>query len=458
MVIINRQKRVDNSSVRRKYVMLLCLILCQIMFTGCAKSDKKVLSDVKAQFVSDYSGAQFEEIELDMVQRQTNANEKKDYASVSLIAENADVCFSCNYEVMYVKYNDGWKLEKCDMTGGQYTIKRTTVTEKDAERVVLSNYQGMYEQISFKDRKTNLNDGSDVFVYYGSYSDGYLTQTDEISVEYKYSLYDGWVYNNHIKEENNKSWNILGKWSYQLGDSNMWIRINKITNEQIEFEYDFNYIGVWSNLSGWHREAKHYASNGVETRNLDKTENGIAFNLLDDDMATPYVYVTNHGGVTFDGVWFNQDDTYVFYYEDGDGYATRNENGVWPQIYKIEDMPIIDYTKEKPVSGGTKTSSKTYNLYGQYKTLDAEVSLSEHAGSGSLGEISIIGDGKVLYSVKANKYNENYNKEQISVDVSGVKSLTIIRNVAYVKYEFGNILKMTNEEPTITINNIQVSR
>ena len=235
----------------------------------------------------------------------------------------------------------------------------------------------------------------------------------------------------------------------------MWIEIKKITNDSIEFEYDFYYDSIgWTISSGEVKERKQYKSNGIQVRNLTKSEGGVKFNLLQGESATPYLYLDKYGGVTFDGMWYNADDSYVFYYDDGDGYKTRIKHGVWPQTCKIEDYPIIDYSKEN-----SNYVSKTYDLYGQYQILNAEVSLSKYASVGSAGSIKIVGDGRVVHTVQGSFFNQAGEVKKIEVDVTGIRELTIFYCREYVEYKFGGIgWELTNDEPVIGIEKISLKR
>lgn len=460
------------------YILLEMLILVAFL-TGCspkAKSDQEIMNDVKDDFLYNWSFVDFDDIDIEVYKRQTNKEEKIDFAWVTVAAENDEISMEVSYEVEYALYNDGWELEEINYSKRDYQVKKSSVTEDDALSIVTQNYQDVYEEIVLLQHDTDLAYRTDTFVFEGTYSEGYVTITDHITVCYEYSLRDRWYNASHQREEIFQNWSVGGRWSYKLGDNEMWIDIVDLNNGMIGIEYDFDYDCIYETaFYGWKKTREQYASNGIETRTIDYTDDGFCFNLLEDESTTPYIYITKYGGLTFDGWWANEDDSYVFYYNGGNGYQTRIDSGQWSDEAEVSKMPIVGYTEMLDTiisaknhlgetittvfgyvqrNGKPYTGSNTYNLYGQYKTLTGQAFLTEHADFGSHGEVRILGDGEVLYSIKAESFTKDHCVDDINISVDGVEALTIECTGDYVtEHDI-----FTIEHPTIGFTELIVHK
>ena len=431
------------ANFRRIFILTLVSII-SVMLMGCTPkpiSESEVKKVIEEYFLNEYRGDY--NVSSEVVLRQTDKENKTDYVWTHIIAENDLVSVECDGELEYVLYNEGWQLNNCDLNNMHYDIKKTTVTEDEAKEMLLSDIVTEYDELSFENRATDLYSGNDTFVFHGKYSEGYMDKTDIIYVTYRFGLYDGWKYDMSNVGNTLEEWNVYGKWTYKSSDSDMWIEILDITENEIEIAYDFNYTCAYEKaLSGMQLKKEHYVSNGTVRRALRCEGNEIAFNLVTDQSDTPYVYITPEGGLTFDGVWYNEEDTFVFYYEDGDGYQTRAESGLWSDEIYLNKKRLISFTNYVPtnsieshngnkfetlgyISNSTETAANTYNLYGQYKELHGTVVLNKNSQPENFGEIKIWGDNELLYCVQASELSPENSEKSIVVDVTGVKELTI---------------------------------
>ena len=182
-------------NIQKLYVIFIGLLMGMFLLSGCANSDGRVRKDVEELFVSNYSYIKFDDVDSELVQRQTNSREKTDIAVVSISSENDEVDIEATYEVTYIKYNDGWKLEKEKYIDGKVALKKSLLKEETAKKEIYREYDQEYISIELKDRMTNLYEWTDSFIFHATSTKGYLTQTDEIIVVYKYSLGEGWQLN-----------------------------------------------------------------------------------------------------------------------------------------------------------------------------------------------------------------------------------------------------------------------
>ena len=217
------------------------------------KNGKKVIEEY---FLNEYRGDY--NVSSEVVLRQTDKENKTDYVWTHIMAENDLVSVECDGELEYVLYNEGWQLNNCDLNNMHYEIKKTTVTEDEAKEMLLRDIVTEYDELSFENRATDLYSGNDTFVFHGKYSEGYMDKTDIIYVTYRFGLYDGWKYDMSNVGNTLEEWNVYGKWTYKSSDSDMWIEILDITENEIEIAYDFNYTCAYEKaLSGMQLKKCH---------------------------------------------------------------------------------------------------------------------------------------------------------------------------------------------------------
>ena len=468
----NEKPVADKKNRSFRNIGLLGLIV--IMCVGCcilyscsksiwgAKSDGKIRKEIQEKFEMKYSNIFFSDISVDIDKRQTNQDDKTDYITLSIVAENEDIELSCNCETEYIKYNEGWNLEVCEFKDTSYTLLRTSVTEEDAEKAFLDNYTEEYDELELIDRETLLGEKKDIFYYQVIKEKGYREENKEIEFGYEYSLNGGWEFSNIEVTNVHNTWTIEGRWTYSDTKTNMWVDIKGIYDDEIELEYDLNYTctqeigGAYSQPGEFSR---HIKSDGVERLKL-KDDNGKLRIDLDDTTISPALHITEYGGITFDGWVWNEDDMFVFYYEDGDGYETRDSNDVWDEKillnsilpvyingsgkiysnnqgdYKIaleHGEPLEDTAGETYVDTTyyvrdeeeySNIASETYQLYGKYNKLTGKVLLTEQSSTKDKASVNIYGDGEKIYSCTPKNISSSGYVE-FELDISKMKELTI---------------------------------
>lgn len=305
--------------MKMKKIALIMAVLCLLLSLAACSEDavpeNDVCSDIQALFLEDYSNIDFDDVSVEIDRRQTNEDDKTDYVWAFVSASNDDLQFNGAYYAEYVLYNEGWLLQEHRMESGELSLRRSTVTESQAETAVRSENLPDYDGLTLTDRITDLNYGEDLFYFEGQYTEGYLSAVDMIEVRYCYTLSGGWDLESVDCISTTETWDVLGKWEYHADGESMWLYIHEINDDTITVEFDFDY--TWEYDSAWYgltREDQHFISSGIETRQLSATENGTSFNLMTNMPSTPYVYISKTQGVTFDGYWSNPDDSYILTY------------------------------------------------------------------------------------------------------------------------------------------------
>lgn len=99
----------------KKVLLFLCCLFVMGSLTACgqkAVDENQILNDIKT-----YEGFAPLNVEIDnweIVKRQTNFDEKTDFAYCTVRASNDDYSVVRNYKMKYVLYNDGWLLENVE--------------------------------------------------------------------------------------------------------------------------------------------------------------------------------------------------------------------------------------------------------------------------------------------------------------------------------------------------------
>ncbi|MDO4866748.1 MAG: hypothetical protein Q4C10_09330 [Clostridia bacterium] len=118
-------------------LVFLSLAVCLSM-TACGKpvpGKNRIIDDIMAND-SHFNGSGLKVTSFEITQRQTRERDMEDRVWVTLRAENQYGAYEASYELLYVLYNDGWKLEDCDRA--DYTVTPNTYpTEEELMQSVI---------------------------------------------------------------------------------------------------------------------------------------------------------------------------------------------------------------------------------------------------------------------------------------------------------------------------------
>lgn len=453
------------------FILFIIVILVIIFVHLGEQSDNTIKEKAKEIFLSEYSAIKFEKIDVEITDKETGLNKDSYYTILNICGTNDEIELECVYRLKYKKCDINWQLEHYKCTDINYEMKKSLLTKNNAVTDLNEHFPKQYEDVQVKDRITDLSNKEDTFILNAKYKKGYLERMDEITISYNYDLFKGWVATISVDEGSN-DWLILGKWTYQATGGDMWINIDSVKDNVIYFEYKFNFKNIYEDLNNEIiNENKSYSSTKLESRNiiLEEDNDTFSFQLVEGEANANYVYVSAYGGITFQNTYIEPSDSYVFYYEDGDGYDTRIENKIWLDKINLSKLHVSNCTKyidgcEHSIfeyeSEDSGYASNTYNIYGQYNTLVGEVSLNNRTTKECTGKINIIGDGKELYSVEVKDIIGKTEKTQIQINISGVKELTIEcgggRVLSVLK--IGPAYRENIYFPTITLSNVEIRK
>lgn len=155
---------------------VFCLSACDS--TPKEKTSDQISADIRAQdsYFSDYN-LKFGSFSIS--KRQTNTDDKNDFVWCQVTATNSDFSYSAEYKVIYVLYNEGWKLEDCSKESSSIKPLHSPTSE-DAMDVI-------YELHSDK-----IPDIKDIVTLYAA-----NVSESGIDVNYPYLIPSRPMYNSH---------------------------------------------------------------------------------------------------------------------------------------------------------------------------------------------------------------------------------------------------------------------
>ena len=445
---------------KRYLVVLLALLIC--LLAGCTLtrySKEAVVQDVIKQLQEEFGAWDLGEFSVQITDRE-KVEDGGEVIRVTASASNEFLELRVSCELYYILAGGQWSMDYCYISGYHYTLLASGVTEEDAQSVLQDTYAKNYESLTYQDRSTDLNNGTDMFTYEGVYQDGYLVMNDWLRVCDQFTPESGWLLTGVEKEETSRSWDVLGSWTYQNEMSEMEITIHEITSEAIQMEYQFDFCYTASYEGDYVMpDRMAFASDGIESRSFQEIEDGVEFCVGNDDNQIT-VFLTAHGGVALGTEGTEEKSSFVLQYEHGDNYSMRDADGLWPETIELYDYPpvytsgpdgmtwisrthIVTGLHQNAGADHDETSyihsfsyiqddgedpqyaSNTYELYGLYSILTGTVYLDEDVDFGSSAVCRIYGDGNLLYSKDASTFTEENCYESLSIDVTGVRELTI---------------------------------
>lgn len=214
-------------------MLVLSIIIC-VCLSACSstKSNKSVIDDV-LEYDSYYSSFDLEVTKSEVTKRQTNDTEKTDFAWVSIKAANNDFSYSADYEVTYIKYNDGWHLEKCDTVNSSYSVKGTF-----DDSIVESYLKDEYDSFEQVDKQQSGNDAH--FTYIVETNEGYLIKQCTVKLDYSFSPATSWKLKDAKESNVTNKLNIVGEWMFADEYGRVYyIHVSDTSSNDITVNFDF---------------------------------------------------------------------------------------------------------------------------------------------------------------------------------------------------------------------------
>lgn len=396
-----------------------------------------------------------------------SALEEKITFTVNVSEPDANGWFSA--EATYVLGVEKWEMKDWNVLDSGVEIIGCSIPQDAACSDMLAFYTDRYDEeiddCIYLAHNCVAETTSAKFEFQMVQDYGYYSQRKTANLVYDYTLKDGWTAASYTPNAADKyvgAWDVIGEWTYSDSVNSIWVNIISLNENEITYEYEINcqvpYESSWYGLS---TEIQKISSDGERTesfRSVDDEDFALRFPITDSsDSCNLYLYP--YKGVTFDGRIWNADDTYILSYSNTEKSAQVEKEVAadWPEkTILLYEEPVIHHTGgltlstlefdygEKDLDDGETldgsvhhnvmyyaddenegAASNTYNLYGKYGTLTGTIFLMQGAPLGNSAKVNIYGDGALLYSFDAIKFTKTYYTEDFTIDVVGVRELTV---------------------------------
>lgn len=226
-------------------LVVICLIslIISILLIGAGEktaSNEQIMTDIKRED-SYFSNYGLDVKSFEVTQRQTNIDEKTDCVWVYVEALNSDFTYTCDYNLTYILYNEGWVLEEYyEYDSRQYQA----LTEPDKDSIV-KEYSEKYGECELTNYSCSDNSASFIFKTMQKESE-YLSVEKEISVFMKFQPHTLWIVCSEEEKEINYYWdNICGSWVYEDSNGvslNVEVLEFDAENNEAKFNYSLSYV------------------------------------------------------------------------------------------------------------------------------------------------------------------------------------------------------------------------
>lgn len=327
--------------MRKYWACAVLLAAIVAMLTGCSnsKSNKEIAKEI-ATVDSYFINYDLTLDDYDVEKRQTNDGDKTDYVWLSISGSNDEFRYTANYEIVYIKYNDGWHLENYTVTGTNYYAKSAPDIDS-----IITELSKEFSNVEYISTGEGHGSNSRSYNFTGENEDGSITEMLNISVDYEYSPTLGWHITNQTKSIVSYDYNFMGEWLYKDDTHIYYISVSEINQGEATLEYAFLNKDIFSADAGWRlREADYmnysicqFSGNEIYLDvGWEKAHNSISF--ADEN----YIWFCNHdvtvGGIVDNGIVVNG------FFLDKISDNTTDSN--YPKELKnaIEES-VIDYAK-----------------------------------------------------------------------------------------------------------------
>ena len=167
---------------------------------GCGntiKNEDEILQDLQIE-CDVFAKYGLEISSITITNRKTNSEGKSDVVYCSIVAENDDMKYTCNYIITYFLYDQGWLVENIDNNSMHFTPLSTSITlsqaNDDAKRLLEQMSYEYQTNFSFYKEEFNLDECTHSFYFIDD------TKTLQIISEYRF----------------NSNWYLYGLWFEEL--------------------------------------------------------------------------------------------------------------------------------------------------------------------------------------------------------------------------------------------------
>lgn len=247
--------------MKKKIYAILLLLFIISLLSGCSaqkkpKSESDIVADITANDTL-FADCGLEVSDYTILSRRTSTERMTDEVEVEVHSECESFTYQANYTVNYSLYDDGWALDDCQK-GNASWVAAESVPQSEADEAVRQHYG---DTMTFVSRDDSEN--ASVLCYSRNISEGYATLQHSVFFQYRFSPERGWEYEISDQTTDFVTWDILGEWYYDDGNSNLWVDIKSVDDETITLEYDMHCLKL--GFLGSTRVTGDFTSNGVVT-------------------------------------------------------------------------------------------------------------------------------------------------------------------------------------------------
>lgn len=197
-------------NMKRKMSCIIGIVTLFVL-TGCgvqrAKSDKEILQELNTGTIQ-YESQELTIQDIEITDRRTDTNSKKDIVYVSVIADNNVVSCEMSYVAEYNLYDQGWILDNfLGNNRSSWIIKPVSAPE--------NKLLEEHSHDSYIDSDILLDEGT-AFYYYEKVEDEvYCSTTYLYKARYEFDTKETkWEYIDSEIIEKESEWDVDGTWSY----------------------------------------------------------------------------------------------------------------------------------------------------------------------------------------------------------------------------------------------------
>lgn len=245
----------------KRFFLLLGVLLLILSLSACGgkkeKSEKEILADIKLEdyYLSGDYGLEVKSHTID--KRQTNAEDKTDYVWFSLTASNNEFEYYAGYEMMYVLYNDGWRLEDIDIFDQGYEVSDyDSISQDNADLIVA---EGGYDDYDYLYRENRYNQVD--FYYTASTLLNYLKTDYSIRVSYTFRPEFGWGTPKVEEDVSDYHLELVGTWKSSEYDMDLTINVlsvEKTGSHDYDMTFTCEFINADIDVGSWrHTEERN---------------------------------------------------------------------------------------------------------------------------------------------------------------------------------------------------------
>lgn len=344
-------------------LLLAMLVMCCTACSNLAKREKEIAKDISKKD-SMFKKFSLDIKEYEVTKRQTNKEEKTDYVWITLEGANKEFEYIVDYKLVYVLYNDGWKLENYELLDSSYKALKSFDPSKEEKKLSKE-----YDNLTLVDTTKKKN--KTTLIYTAEENSEFLTTLVEIKVSAEFTP-SSWKVVSTDKTEVEKRLNIIGEWMYTDKDGRYYyMHISKVDGKVATMDYIFlntNRSDEWNYISSdGYIDVKlktYYSSVSGENENL------LYFHLKNKeslpggaggDIDFGYLWIEETlmtDGETFNGFTINEK------------YLERKNKSKKPVIGK-DSIPKMDvsYNEELEIKDNMSDEEKivTYLKMGKHK-------------------------------------------------------------------------------------------